>query len=237
MTLDRFGYLMASMLLIALPVEAAYADSLEVALAKAAPSANAKVIALAVHASECRLAQGAVPVQRLAVIDYSLPSTEQRLWVFDLQHRTLLFHELVAHGRNSGENMASQFSNQNESMATSLGLYRTRATYLGHNGYSLRMEGLEPGFNDHALDRAIVIHGAAYVSGDLARSNGRIGRSLGCPAVRPAIAHQLIDSMKDGQLLFSYYPDQRWLNASSFINCNNSTVADTAKPVTTLPTD
>lgn len=220
------------MLLMSISVEAAYADSLEAALVKAAPDANAKVIALAVRAAQCRLAQGEVPAQRLAVIDYSLPSTEQRLWVFDLKRRTLLFHELVAHGRNSGENMASQFSNQNESLATSLGLYRTRSTYVGQNGYSLRMEGLEPGFNDRAFDRAIVIHGAPYVSRDLARLNGRIGRSLGCPAVRPAIAHQLIDSMKEGQLLFSYYPDRQWLSSSSFINCDKSTVAEVSKPGT-----
>jgi hypothetical protein len=230
MPLDRFGFLMAAMLLMSLSVKAAYADSLEAALVKAAPDANARVIGLAVRATQCKLAQGAEPAQRLAVIDYSLPSTEQRLWVFDLKRRTLLFHELVAHGRNSGENMAVQFSNQNESKATSIGLYRTRSTYVGHNGYSLRMEGLEPGFNDNAFDRAIVIHGAPYVSPALARSNGRIGRSLGCPAVRPAIAHQLIDSMKDGQLLFSYYPDRRWLNSSSFINCDGTTVADVSTP-------
>jgi hypothetical protein len=90
------------------------------------------------------------------------------------------------------------------------------------------MEGLEPGFNDNAFERAIVIHGAPYVSPALARANGRIGRSLGCPAVRPAIAHRLIDSMKDGQLLFSYYPDQRWLKSSSYINCGNATVADSS---------
>lgn len=232
MPLDRFGFLMKAMLLLSISVEAAYADSLEAALVKAAPDADAKVIALAVRASQCSQAQGAVPAQRLAVIDYSLPSTEQRLWVFDLKQRKLLFHELVAHGRNSGENMAVQFSNQNESNATSLGLYRTAASYNGHNGYSLRMEGLEPGFNDRAFDRAIVIHGAPYVSPDLARSNGRIGRSLGCPAVRPAIAHKLIDSMKDGQLLFSYYPDRQWLKSSSFINCGKTTVADVSQPGT-----
>ena len=201
MALDRFGFLMTALLLTAFTLPAAYADSLEAALIKAAPNANAKVIALAVRASQCSRAKSAAPVQRLAVIDYSLPSTAQRLWVFDLKQRKLLFHELVAHGRNSGENMARQFSNQNASYATSLGLYRTQSSYVGHNGYSLRMEGLEPGFNDNALDRAIVIHGAPYVSPDLARANGRIGRSLGCPAVRPAIAHQLIDSMKEGQLL------------------------------------
>ena len=233
MALDRFGLLITALLLSSTSATAAYADSLEAALVKAAPDANAKVIALAVRASQCSLAQGAAPVQRLAVIDYSLPSTEQRLWVFDLKQRKLLFHELVAHGRNSGENMAVKFSNQNESFATSLGLYRTRSSYVGQNGYSLRMEGLEPGFNDNAFDRAIVIHGAPYVSPVLARANGRIGRSLGCPAVRPAIAHKLIDSMKDGQLLFSYYPDQRWLKKSSYINCGSGTVASAAEPSTT----
>ncbi|WP_283183814.1 MULTISPECIES: murein L,D-transpeptidase catalytic domain family protein [unclassified Pseudomonas] len=230
MALDRFGFLFTALLLTSVSVPAAYADSLAAALLKAAPGANAKVIGLAVRATQCSLAQGKAPVQRLAVIDYSLPSTEQRLWVFDLKKRKLLFHELVAHGRNSGENMAVKFSNQNESFATSLGLYRTQSSYVGQNGYSLRMEGLEPGFNDNAFERAIVIHGAPYVSPVLARTNGRIGRSLGCPAVRPAIAHKLIDSMKDGQLLFSYYPDQRWLKSSSYINCGGGTVADASRP-------
>ncbi|WP_433739651.1 murein L,D-transpeptidase catalytic domain family protein [Pseudomonas putida] len=229
MALHRFGFLITALLLTSAFIPTAYAESLEVALAKAAPNANAKVIALAVRATQCTRAQGAAPAQRLAVIDYSLPSTEQRLWVFDLKKRKLLFHELVAHGRNSGENMATQFSNQNESFATSLGLFRTQESYRGQNGYSLRMEGLEPGFNDNAFDRAIVIHGAPYVSPVLARANGRIGRSLGCPAVRPAIAHRLIDSMKDGQLLFSYYPDQRWLKSSSYINCGSGTVASSDK--------
>jgi len=228
MALNRFGLLFA-ILLTCLSVTSAYADSLENALVKAAPGADAKVIALAVRATQCSRAQGIAPAQRLAVIDYSLPSTEQRLWVFDLKRRKLLFHELVAHGRNSGENMATLFSNQNESHATSLGLFRTQESYRGQNGYSLRMEGLEPGFNDNAYDRAIVIHGAPYVSPVLARANGRIGRSLGCPAVRPAIAHRLIDSMKDGQLLFSYYPDQRWLKSSSYINCGGDTVASREK--------
>ncbi len=229
MALLRFGLPIAALILTAMSVPSAYADSLAAALVKAAPTADAKVIDLAVRASKCTIAHGATPVQRLAVIDYSLPSTEQRLWVFDLKKRKLLFHELVAHGRNSGENMAVNFSNKNESFATSLGLYRTQSSYVGQNGYSLRMEGLEPGFNDNAFNRAIVIHGAPYVSPMLARVNGRIGRSLGCPAVRPAIAHQLIDSMKDGQLLFSYYPDQRWLKTSSYINCGSETVASASK--------
>jgi len=229
MAQKRFGLLFITLLLTCVSVSSAYADSLAAALVKAAPDANAKVIALAVRASQCNRVQGTFPAQRLAVIDYSLPSTQQRLWVFDLKRRKLLFHELVAHGRNSGENMATLFSNQNESHATSLGLFRTQESYRGQNGYSLRMEGLEPGFNDNAFDRAIVIHGAPYVSPVLARANGRIGRSLGCPAVRPAIAHKLIDSMKDGQLLFSYYPDQRWLKSSSYINCGGGAVASSQK--------
>lgn len=228
MALHRFGFLFTALLSTSAYLPSAYAESLEIALAKAAPNANAKVIALAVRATQCTRAQGAAPAQRLAVIDYSLPSTEQRLWVFDLKKRKLLFHELVAHGRNSGENMATLFSNQNESHATSLGLFRTQQSYRGQNGYSLRMEGLEPGFNDNAFDRAIVMHGAPYVSPALARTTGRLGRSLGCPAVRPAIAHKLIDSMKEGQLLFSYYPDQRWLKSSAYINCTGGTVATTA---------
>ncbi|MHC8305359.1 murein L,D-transpeptidase catalytic domain family protein [Pseudomonas sp. PB3P13] len=232
MALLRFGCVFPALLLTAMSGASAYADSLATALIKAAPKANANVIYLAVRASQCSVAQGAAPAQRLAVIDYSLPSTEQRLWVFDLKKRKLLFQELVAHGRNSGENMAVNFSNQNESFATSLGLYRTQQSYVGQNGYSLRMEGLEPGFNDNAFDRAIVIHGAPYVSPVLARANGRIGRSLGCPAVRPAVAHKLIDSMKDGQLLFSYYPDNSWLKTSSYINCGSGTVASASRPVT-----
>jgi hypothetical protein len=203
----------------------ACAESLESALAKAAPSANPKVIDLAVQASRCTVTRGMSPASLLAIIDYSLPSTEQRLWVFNLDSRTLLFNELVAHGRNSGENLATHFSNADESLSTSIGLYRTMSSYSGHNGYSLHMQGLEPGFNDHVMERAIVIHGAAYVSADMARQHGRIGRSWGCPAVRKAIAHQLIDTLKEGQLLFSYYPDPRWLNSSSFLKCGHSPTA------------
>ncbi|WP_397448023.1 murein L,D-transpeptidase catalytic domain family protein [Pseudomonas sp. NA-150] len=210
--------LLTSLLLVGC-MNSALAESLEAALAKAAPSANPKVIALAVHASQCKALNDPAPAQRLAVIDYSRPSTEQRLWVFDLARRTLLFQELVAHGRSSGENLATSFSNDDDSKSTSLGLYRTQAAYDGHNGYSLRMQGLEPGFNDNALARDIVIHGAPYVSADLARSNGRIGRSWGCPAVRPEIARPLIDALKDGQLVLAYYPDPQWLSGSRYLNC------------------
>ncbi|GAA0890035.1 murein L,D-transpeptidase catalytic domain family protein [Rhodanobacter soli] len=195
-------------------------SSLQDALSKLAPQANPKVIGLALAATECAAAQGQPPSDRLAVIDYSKPSTEPRLWVFDLAKRKLLYHELVAHGRNTGENLATKFSNTPESLQSSLGLFRTLNTYAGRNGYSLRMEGLEPGTNDHALARALVIHGAAYVNPALAHQQGRIGRSYGCPAVRNAIARPLIDTLKGGQYVFSYYPDARWLNSSPYLKCS-----------------
>ena len=149
-------------------------SSLQDALSKLAPHANPKVIGLALAATECAAAQGQPPSDRLAVIDYSKPSTEPRLWVFDLAKRKLLYHELVAHGRNTGENLATKFSNTPESLQSSLGLFRTLGTYAGRNGYSLRMEGLEPGTNDHALARALVIHGAAYVNPALAHQQGQV---------------------------------------------------------------
>ncbi|MGY3041716.1 hypothetical protein ACVWWQ_003349 [Rhodanobacter sp. TND4EL1] len=196
--------------------------SLQAALSKLAPAANPKVIGLALAATECATAQGQPPSDRLAVIDYSKPSSEPRLWVFDLSTRTLLYKELVAHGRNTGNNMATKFSNTVESLQSSLGLFRTLGTYSGHNGYSLRMEGLEPGTNDNALERALVIHGAAYVNPALARTQGRIGRSYGCPAVRTAIARPLINALKDGQYVFSYFPDSHWLKTSPYLKCTSA---------------
>jgi hypothetical protein len=189
-------------------------------LAKLAPDANPKVLSLALEARACAASSlGQAESPRLAVIDYSIPSTKPRLWVFDLQQNKVLFHELVAHGQGTGENMAVHFSNKDSSHQSSLGLFRTADTYTGHNGYSLRMQGLEPGTNDAAMSRAIVMHGAPYVNPTMAQKLGRLGRSWGCPALRPEIAHQVIDSMKNGQMIFSYYPDSNWLARSPFINC------------------
>ncbi|HSC67359.1 MAG TPA: murein L,D-transpeptidase catalytic domain family protein [Cellvibrio sp.] len=188
-------------------------------LSKAAPAANPKVIGLALSALDCALHQGISPARNLTVIDYSLASTVPRLWVFDLVTGKLLFNELVAHGKNSGENFARSFSNTYGSLQTSLGLFRTKDTYNGSNGYSLRMDGLERGFNDKAMERAIVFHGAPYVDSKLASKLGRLGRSWGCPAVRAGIARKVIDTIKGEQFLFSYYPDKRWLSSSTFLNC------------------
>lgn len=151
-------------------------------------------------------AEGAARKTLLTVIDYGLPSTEKRLWVFDLASRRLLFHELVAHGRNSGADLARSFSNEDGSLMSSLGAFVTGSTYDGRNGYSLRLRGTESYVNDHAEARAIVVHGAPYVDEEVARKLGRLGRSHGCPALRPAIARSLIDEIKDGSVLYAWHP-------------------------------
>lgn len=222
-TLFASAPLLGACFFLSAPAHAA--DSLGDALARLAPSADPKVIGLAVKAAECAESQGGASAERLAVIDYSKPSSQPRLWVFDTVKRKLLFQELVAHGKNSGDATATRFSNAPDSLASSIGLFRTSDTYVGKNGYSLRMNGLEPGVNDQALARAIVIHGAAYVNEAMAKVAGRIGRSWGCPAVRTAVAHKLIDALKGGQMVFSYYPDKRWLASSSYLKCTNGQLA------------
>jgi hypothetical protein len=193
-------------------------DALVAALQNQAATLRAEVLRLALDATDCAARKGLVKRRDLlTVIDYSLPSTEPRLFVFDLAAKRLLFHELVAHGRNSGGMQTSAFSNKPGSYASSIGLFVTANTYIGRNGYSLRLKGLDPGFNDRAWDRAIVMHGASYVSEATARALGRLGRSLGCPAVRPQIARKLIDTLKDGSPIIAYYPDQQWLRSSQFL--------------------
>lgn len=191
-----------------------------------APDLDPAVLQLALAAQHCAIARGAAqPPQRLAVIDYTRPSTEPRLWVFDLHNSILLFVEHVAHGRGSGENMATRFSNRGGSFQSSLGLFTAGETYDGENGYSLRMDGLEPGINDRARERLLVMHGADYVDPAQAHRQGRLGRSWGCPAVRRAVAHEVIDSLKDGQMVFAYYPERQWLDGSLFLRCAASASA------------
>ncbi|MFT3897550.1 MAG: murein L,D-transpeptidase catalytic domain family protein [Thermomonas sp.] len=187
-------------------------------LRRLAPDADPGVLALALAARDCAVRAGEVEAaSKLAVIDYSRPSTLRRLWVFDVAGNHLLQEEYVAHGQGSGDNFATRFSNSDGSHATSLGLYRTAETYIGDNGYSLRMDGLDPGFNDNARSRAIVVHGAWYVDPQLAARQGRLGRSHGCPALREQVARVVIDELKERQLLFAYADDAAWLrNGRSF---------------------
>jgi hypothetical protein len=175
------------------------------------------VFALALASAERAVELGDAGTTTLTVIDFSVPSTERRMFVYDLRSRELLFEEHVSHGRNSGHNVPTLFSNQPESFKSSIGLYRAAESYIGKHGYSLRLDGLEKGFNDRARERAIVIHGADYVNGATAKAQGRLGRSLGCPAVRPEISRPLIDAVKDGGLVFAYYPDPTWLETSTYL--------------------
>lgn len=187
-------------------------------LLRQASGLRAEVLRLALGASDCAASKGLVKHRNvLAVIDYSLPSSQPRLFVFDLAARKLLFRELVAHGKNSGDDRTSFFSNSPGSLATSLGLFVTAEPYVGSNGYSLRLQGLEAGINDRAWDRAIVLHGASYVSRAAVTALGRLGRSWGCPAVGKEIAGKLIDTLRGGSPIFAYYPDKRWLTKSAFI--------------------
>jgi hypothetical protein len=196
----------------------AIAETVVTELLEQAPGLHAEALKLALKAADTAAKQGLVSrPELLTVIDYSLPSTEPRLFVFDVVQRRLLFRELVAHGKNSGENFTTRFSNREGSLATSLGLFVTSGTYMGGNGYSLRLKGLDEGFNDQAWARYIVMHGAPYVSEATARTLGRIGRSWGCPAVPAKVAKKLIDTVKGGSAVFAYYPDQSWLSRSRFL--------------------
>lgn len=183
------------------------------------------VLALALQARRCALAAGDVDeahAGRLTVIDYGLPSTARRMWVIDVPSGEVLFWERVAHGRNTGEDLASSFSNREGSNQSSLGLMRTDDTYIGKNGYSLRLDGLEPGVNDHVRSRAVVVHGAWYAREDFVAEHGRLGRSYGCPALDDAVAREVIDAIKGGTLLFAYYPDPDWLGSSPYLRCEGA---------------
>jgi hypothetical protein len=144
----------------------------------------------------------------ITLIDFRLPSTNKRLWVIDLKKREVLIHSVVAHGRNSGNLMAEKFSNTPESYQSSLGFYKTANIYQGKHGVSLRLDGLQKGLNDKAMERAIVIHGADYATEEFAQQNGRLGRSLGCPAVPNEIIEPLINTIANNQFLFIYSPNE-----------------------------
>ena len=153
----------------------------------------------------------------ITIIDYSLPSTEKRLFVIDLENKNLLYECMVAHGKNSGDNMASSFSNDPSSLKSSLGFYRTAETYSGKHGYSLRLDGLEKNINDNARLRDIVIHGARYISETFIKQYGRLGRSWGCLAVPSDISKELIDTISNGSCLFIYADDKSYRENSTFI--------------------
>jgi hypothetical protein len=191
----------------------------ESALQSQIPRSSHAALAASLQAWRRAVAAGAaMRSDVLTVIDYTRPSNEPRLFVIDVRRSRVRFAELVAHGRDSGGNAAERFSNAEGSHMSSLGVFRAADAYRGEHGLSLHLDGLEPGFNDHARDRAIVIHGARYVSAEAVAALGRLGRSWGCPAVRPSFAKRLIDTIKDGSLIVAYYPDADWLSRSAFLD-------------------
>lgn len=170
-------------------------------------------------------ASGKIKKNILSVVDFSLPSTEKRFWVIDLDTKEVLFNDYVAHGRNSGNNVAEKFSNIPSSYTSSLGFYVTAEKYHGKHGLSLRLDGMDKGFNDNARKRAIVIHGADYVSPDFIKKYGRLGRSLGCPSVPMDVHEDVINTIYGGSVLFIYSADKDFMVRSSVLNSTDNNIA------------
>jgi hypothetical protein len=162
--------------------------------------------------------KGLIQNDILTLVDFSLSANSKRMWVIDMSTNTVLYHSLVAHGRNSGEEFATAFSNKSESYQSSLGFYLTGETYQGKHGLSLRLDGLERGINDKARERAVVIHGADYVSDSFIKQNKRLGRSLGCPALPVELNQEIIKTIKDKSCLFIYHPSRSYKVASKLIS-------------------
>jgi L,D-transpeptidase catalytic domain len=154
----------------------------------------------------------------LSICDFSQSSSVKRMYVIDVRHRKLLYRTYVAHGANSGEEYAHSFSNRPESHKSSLGFYVTRSTYFGSNGLSLRIDGIDRGFNTMANQRNIVIHGACYVSERILHKYGMIGTTFGCPAIPTEMSRQIIPLLKNGSCFFIYYPSNRYLSHSTVLN-------------------
>lgn len=157
----------------------------------------------------------------LTIIDFSQPSTSKRFYTIDLEKQAIWYHTYVAHGRNTGENLAKSFSNKPHSNQSSLGFYVTGETYVGSKGYSLRLDGMEKTFNDNIRQRAVVIHSAEYVSENWIKRYGRLGRSQGCPALPPALNKEIINTIKNKTAIFTYYPDENYLAVSKYLNMDN----------------
>ncbi|MCC5792998.1 MAG: murein L,D-transpeptidase catalytic domain family protein [Legionellaceae bacterium] len=188
-----------------------------VQLSSLAPDINQRVLKMALTAYKNADLQGAVKKELLTVIDYSLPSAKERMWIFDLQKNKLLYKLNVAHGKNSGVVVPHHFSNKNASKESSLGTFVTKDTYIGSKGYSLNLQGLEKGFNDRAYARRVVMHGAWYVESEFIKKMGRAGRSWGCPSIAQSLAKPVINTIKGGSVIFAYYPDKEYLRKSEFV--------------------
>ncbi|MFI4955323.1 MAG: murein L,D-transpeptidase catalytic domain family protein [Gammaproteobacteria bacterium] len=186
-------------------------------LERKAKNLNPVVLSIALDAYRDALKDGHVTKPYLAIIDFSKPSNQRRMWIFDLQRQQKLYELHVTHGLNTGNNMqAFQFSNRVGSLQSSLGVFVTKNLYDGRQGYSLRLEGLEPGINDNAMRRGIVIHGADYASRDYLQKTGRLGRSWGCPAIDDELNAEVIELLENGSVVFAFYPDRQWLVSAEY---------------------
>ena len=160
-----------------------------------------------------------LPVKKkdvITIIDFSKESTEERLFIIDMKSHELLMETLVSHGKNTGQNHASAFSNERMSLKSSPGFYLTGEPYQGKHGYSLKLDGQEKGINDNARNRAIVLHGASYVSYEFIEDHGRLGRSWGCPAVPLGLSKEIIDKIRGGSCFYIHTDDRDYLDRSSF---------------------
>jgi hypothetical protein len=212
---DSVASLTVADLIPSLPSAVSVYDSLRLNL----EGLNRRAFELAQQGFEKLKDQGALLNDNIiSIIDFSLPSTEKRLYVVDMKNYQVLYKTYVAHGRNSGALMANSFSNAPSSNKSSLGFYKTLGTYIGKHGYSLKLEGLERGINDNAYNRAIVMHGADYVNPSYIPKLGYIGRSQGCPAVSNREATPIINTIKDGSCLFIYSPNEFYQQHSSVIS-------------------
>lgn len=213
------GISAAALLSCSFHASAAVSDTvIKQAMHNNAPSLSGNAIKLGVKAYEHAQKLGLDKQKILTIIDYSKPSSEQRLWVFDMRDGHVLNNTLVAHGKGSGAKYATRFSDKPNSDATSLGVYITGATYSGKHGYSLRLNGLDKGYNDKVYTRAVVMHSAWYVNKQFVAEHGCVGRSWGCPALSQKDAPKVISNIKNGSIMLAYYPDQGWINNSTFLN-------------------
>ena len=197
-------------------------DEIKEMLHKEASTLNKAVIENVVTTLNCANEYNLEHNNILTIIDYSLPSSEKRLWVFDLNEKKLLFHTYVSHGIKSGALFSNSFSNKHDSKASSIGVYTTEQTYYGRDGLSLRLDGLDNGFNDNASSRSVVMHSGWYVDENFIKKYGRAGRSWGCPALPPALSQSIINTIKNKSLFVIYYPSDNWFIKSKFQKCNIS---------------
>jgi hypothetical protein len=195
-------------------------------LHKEANTLNAPVINKVITTLKCASTYNMELNNILTIIDYSLPSNEKRLWVFDLNDKKLLFHTYVSHGIRSGTLFTNYFSNKYDSKASSIGVYKTEQAYYGREGLSLRLDGLDKNFNDNASNRSVVMHGGWYVEEQFIKKYGRPGRSWGCPALPLNLYKPIINTIKDNSLMVIYYPSDDWFGKSKFLTCDAVSVSN-----------